>query len=179
MTTHCGADSVMALVVELSESELAVGAIHRSISGLPDGLDLVDAFSSWFDVTRAGGFDERTVGALGSSGALALIMESGAWLLSPKDGTAEAAASDLDSSMVALVFAEIPDHELQFWADWQDAVSTLGSEPDQAQAAVLLRPVTVDQINEWARSGRRMPPKSTYFYPKPRTGMVFRSLDLP
>jgi uncharacterized protein (DUF1015 family) len=24
-----------------------------------------------------------------------------------------------------------------------------------------------------------MPPKTTYFSPKPRTGMVFRSLDLP
>ncbi len=172
---HHGADGVMALVVELSEHELAVGAIHRTLSGLPDGLDLADAFSSWFDVTRAGDFDERTLGALGSAGALALVMESGAWLLSPKDGTAEAAASDLDSSMVALVFAELPDHELRFWADWRDAVGALGS--NGAQAAVLLRPVTVAQIEEWARAGRRMPPKSTYFYPKPRTGMVFRSLD--
>jgi uncharacterized protein (DUF1015 family) len=172
-----GADAVMALVVELSEHELAVGATHRTLSGLPDGLDMVDAFSSWFDVTRAGDFDERTVAALGSSGALALVMESGAWLLTPKDGTAEAAASDLDSSMVALVFAELPDHELRFWADWREAVDQLG--PDGAQAVVLLRPVTVAQIEEWARAGRRMPPKSTYFYPKPRTGMVFRSLDRP
>ena len=174
--TEPGVDSVMALVVELDEHELAVGAIHRTLSGLPDGLDLVDAFSSWFDVTRAGDFDERTVGALGTTGALSLVMESGAWLLSPKDGTPEAAGSDLDSSMVALVFAELPEHDLRFWADWHDAVGALGS--DQAQAAVLLRPVTVEQIGEWARAGRRMPPKSTFFFPKPRTGMVFRSLDL-
>jgi uncharacterized protein (DUF1015 family) len=39
-----------------------------------------------------------------------------------------------------------------------------------------MRPVTVDQIAEWARAGRRMPPKTTYFHPKPRTGMVFRPL---
>ncbi len=48
---------------------------------------------------------------------------------------------------------------------------------EEAQAAVLLRPVTVAQIAEWAHAGRRMPPKSTYFHPKPRTGMVFRPLD--
>ncbi|MBV8463650.1 MAG: DUF1015 domain-containing protein [Acidimicrobiales bacterium] len=173
---RAGAGAIMALVVELTEEELAVGPTHRTLSGLPDGLDLVDAFSSWFDVTRAGDFDDRTVGALGSTGALALIMESGAWLLSPKDGTPEAAGSDLDSSMVALVFAELPDHELRFWSDWRDAVGALA--PDGAQAAVLLRAVTVEQIEEWARAGRRMPPKSTYFFPKPRTGMVFRSLDL-
>jgi uncharacterized protein (DUF1015 family) len=49
------------------------------------------------------------------------------------------------------------------------------SETDQA--AVLLSPVAVDQIDAWARARRRMPPKSTYFHPKPRTGMVFRPLD--
>ena len=48
---------------------------------------------------------------------------------------------------------------------------------EAAQAVVLLRAVTVDQIAEWARTGRRMPPKTTYFHPKPRTGMVFRTLS--
>ena len=100
-------------------------------------------------------------------------MPSGVWLLSPKDGTAEAAGSSLDSSTVALVIAELPDHELGFVHRWSDAVAAVGAE--EAQAAVLLRPVTVDQIAEWARAGRRMPPKTTYFHPKPRTGMVFRT----
>lgn len=170
-----GSDSVMALIVELSEHELAVGAIHRTLSGLPDGLDLIDAFSSWFEVTRAGDFDDRTVGALKSAGAMALVMESGAWLLTPRDGTAEAAGADLDSAMAALVFAALPEHELRFWADWRDAVGQVGD--GRTQAAVLLRPVSVSQIEDWARAGRRMPPKSTYFHPKPRTGTVFRSLD--
>jgi uncharacterized protein (DUF1015 family) len=49
-------------------------------------------------------------------------------------------------------------------------------ESEVAQAAVLLRPVTVEQIAEWAHARRRMPPKSTYFHPKPRTGMVYRTL---
>ena len=172
-----GADLLMALVVELSEEQLDVGPIHRVLSGLPDGLDLVDAFASWFEVTRAGDFDERTTGALGASGALALVMASGAWMLSPKDGTAEAAGAGLDSSMVALVVAELPDHELEFSNSWQEAIREVGTE--RAQAAVLLRPVSVEQIAEWARTGRRMPPKTTYFRPKPRTGMVFRTLDEP
>jgi uncharacterized protein (DUF1015 family) len=45
------------------------------------------------------------------------------------------------------------------------------------QAALLLRPVTVDQISDWAHSRQRMPPKSTFFYPKPRTGMVYRTVE--
>ncbi len=171
-----GADLVMAFIVELTEEQLDVRPIHRALSGLPDGLDLVDAFSSWFDVTRAGDFDERTISALGEIGALALVMPSGAWLLSPKDGTPEAAGAELDSSMVALVIAELPDHELEFLNSWQEGMEALSS--DRVQAVVLLRPVSVEQIAEWANAGRRMPPKSTYFHPKPRTGMVFRTLDV-
>jgi len=170
-----GADGVLALVVELADDVLSVGPIHRLLSGLPDGLDLVDVFASWFDVTRAGNFDERTTCALGDASALALVMGSGCWLLTPKDGTAEAAGSDLFSSMVALVVAELPDHELTFANSWQDAVAAVGSE--EAQAAVLLPPVRIDQIGDWARARRQMPPKSTFFHPKPRTGMVFRPLD--
>ena len=50
-------------------------------------------------------------------------------------------------------------------------------EKGAADAAVLLRPVTVAQIRAAAFAGVRMPQKTTFFSPKPRTGMVFRSLD--
>ena len=169
------ADLVMALIVELSEDQLEVGPIHRALSGLPDGLDLVDACSSWFDLTRVGDFADRATSALGESGALALLMSSGTWLLTPKDGTPEAAGSELYSSMVALVMAELPDHELEYLHSWQEGVRAVADET--AQAVLLLRPVSVAQIAEWARAGRRMPPKTTYFRPKPATGMVFRTLD--
>jgi uncharacterized protein (DUF1015 family) len=172
-----GADLVMALIVEMTEDQIDVGPIERALSGLPDGLDLVDACSSWFDLTRVGDFDMRTTGALGASGALALVMASGSWILSPKDGTPEAAGSPLDSSMVALVIAELPDHEVEYVNSWAEGV--LAIETGRAQAVMLLRPVTVSQIAEWAVAGHRMPPKTTYFHPKPATGMVFRTLDGP
>jgi uncharacterized protein (DUF1015 family) len=50
-------------------------------------------------------------------------------------------------------------------------------EKGEAQAAVLVRPVGVDGIAAAARAGRRLPEKTTYFFPKPRTGVVIRSLD--
>jgi uncharacterized protein (DUF1015 family) len=45
-----------------------------------------------------------------------------------------------------------------------------------AQAGVLLRPATVAQIEATAHGGERMPPKTTFFHPKPKTGLVFRAL---
>ena len=66
------------------------------------------------------------------------------------------------------MLAELPDHELTFANSWQEAVAAV--ETEEAQAAVLLPPVAVSQIDAWAQARRRMPPKSTYFHPKPRTG---------
>jgi uncharacterized protein (DUF1015 family) len=37
--------------------------------------------------------------------------------------------------------------------------------------------VTVEQITDYANRRDKMPPKSTFFWPKPRTGTVFRALD--
>jgi len=37
--------------------------------------------------------------------------------------------------------------------------------------------VTVAQTRAAALDGARMPQKTTFFWPKPRTGMVFRTLD--
>ena len=39
--------------------------------------------------------------------------------------------------------------------------------------AFILRPIPVDQVRAIAESGENMPPKSTYFFPKVLTGLVF------
>ncbi len=49
-------------------------------------------------------------------------------------------------------------------------------ESGAAAAAVLIRPVGVAEIERTAREGLLMPPKSTFFTPKLRTGFVVRPL---
>ncbi len=169
-------DLVMALVVELSEDQLTVGAIHRTVSGLPEGFDLVAALAPWFDVVRAGVADDRTLGALADSSAMALVTGGLAYLLLPHADLQEEAGNDLDSNLLATVLAQLPPHEVMHRHSVQEALEAL--EQGEGQAAFLLRPVTVKQIDEWANDRRRMPPKTTFFSPKPRTGMVFRSLDI-
>jgi uncharacterized protein (DUF1015 family) len=45
-----------------------------------------------------------------------------------------------------------------------------------ADAAFLLRGPRVKDVFAAARRGKRMPPKSTYFYPKPLSGLLFHSV---
>jgi uncharacterized protein (DUF1015 family) len=50
-------------------------------------------------------------------------------------------------------------------------------EAGEAQAAFFMRGTPVDQVRDVAATGESMPPKSTYFFPKVLTGMVFNPLD--
>jgi uncharacterized protein (DUF1015 family) len=170
-------DLVMALVVELADDQLTVGAIHRTVSGLPEDFDLVGALAPWFDVVRAGAADDRTLGALADSRSLAMVTGGQAYLLLPQAEVQEQEGNDLDSNLIATALAALPPHEVMHRHSVAEALGAL--RDGEGQAAFLLRPVTVAQIDEWANARRRMPPKTTFFSPKPRTGMVFRSLDLP
>src|SRR5207249_2250089 len=46
-----------------------------------------------------------------------------------------------------------------------------------ASAAFLLPPTRVDRVRAIIQRGSRLPQKSTYFWPKPRTGLIIRPLD--
>ena len=50
-------------------------------------------------------------------------------------------------------------------------------ESGEAEAAFFMRGTPVSQVREVAAAGESMPPKSTYFFPKVLTGMVFNLLD--
>jgi hypothetical protein len=165
----------MAFVVELSESHLSVGPIHRTLSGIPDEIDIPALFGRWFDTVHAGPTDEHLLDAVGESGALALVTAGDIWLLTPQEQAYVESGSDLDSSLVAPAIAALPEVTTTYVHDWRAAVAAVTD--GRAQAALLLRPVTVEQIADWAHARQRMPPKSTYFHPKPRTGMVFRVLE--
>jgi uncharacterized protein (DUF1015 family) len=47
----------------------------------------------------------------------------------------------------------------------------------EAEAAFFMRGTPVEQVRDVAGAGESMPPKSTYFFPKVLTGMVFNPLD--
>jgi uncharacterized protein (DUF1015 family) len=56
-----------------------------------------------------------------------------------------------------------------------DAVATV--DAGNAEAAFLLRPTRIDDVFAVARRGEVMPQKSTYFFPKLTSGLLFHPLD--
>ena len=69
-----------------------------------------------------------------------------------------------------------------------DHLTQLGYERDPARAielvqagqydaAFLMAPIPVARVQDVAAAGESMPPKSTYFYPKVPTGLLFNPLE--
>jgi uncharacterized protein (DUF1015 family) len=66
------------------------------------------------------------------------------------------------------------EHSIHYTRDALEAVELVDRE--KYQAAFFLRPATMTQVKKVACAGKKMPHKSTYFYPKLLTGMVINKL---
>jgi uncharacterized protein (DUF1015 family) len=64
---------------------------------------------------------------------------------------------------------------LAYTRDEADAIRAVAS--GEAKAAILVRPTRLEQLAAVASAGDVMPQKSTYFYPKLLTGLVFYPLE--
>jgi uncharacterized protein (DUF1015 family) len=167
------AGATMAYVVELVDEELTVQAIHRLLTGLPDDFDFLAALDPWFEPAGHPPGDQPITAAMVETGCLAIVHPHGELLLRPRP-EALTEARDLDSSRLDVALAALPDHQLTFQHGVGNVRAAVAS--GAAQAGILLRPATVRQIEATAHGGERMPPKTTFFAPKPKTGLVFRSL---
>ena len=62
---------------------------------------------------------------------------------------------------------------------YEHDLDLVGSAVEAGALAFLLAPIPVDTVIETALAGEVMPPKSTLFWPKPRTGILIRDMLAP
>jgi uncharacterized protein (DUF1015 family) len=189
--TDPGADAIMAFVVELAEEQLSIEAIHRLVhvpdGALPAGSALRDGLTEAFNVTAAGPNTPEGVVALESamreSGGIGLVDSKGLALLVVDRALATRALEDepapvagTDAALFETVVVPLlSGASFEYRHDAVGVAALVAS--GVADAALLLRPVSVADTRAAAIARVRMPQKTTFFAPKPRTGMVFRSLD--
>jgi uncharacterized protein (DUF1015 family) len=151
---------IMGLVLSTRDPGLHVFPTHRYFAGRPD-LEALREGEPCPDLDDA----LRRLGELprGQSAAIAYRRRSVELVLGPE--------GDLDTALV-------DRHGLDGIRYTPRADEATAAVDDSvADVAFILRQPRVDEVFALARRGERMPQKSTYFYPKPLSGLLFHPLD--
>jgi uncharacterized protein (DUF1015 family) len=169
--TDTPAELTLAFVNELIEEQLSVEAIHRLYTNI-DESDLADALARSFELIPTDRPSPATLAEMATKEFLVLFTREGTWRLHAKPGRFDGVRA-LDGGWLETALADVP-----LTVIYQHGLDETLSEVEngRASAAVLIRPVNVAEIERTAREGLLMPPKSTFFTPKLKTGIVIRSL---
>lgn len=169
-----GTDLTLAFVSELVADQLSVEAIHRIYRGI-DREALIAALSSGFELVPAGRVGPGTLSEMERRRALCLVDRDGEGLwLTPRPGALDDVRA-LDGLWLERML-DGANVEVAYQHGVAEVLTLLADDPT-VTAAVLIRPVSVAEIERTAREGMLMPPKSTFFTPKLRTGLVIRAVS--
>lgn len=163
---------------------MTIAPYNRLVEAKPGSVVRPEALSAWFEVEEyegAGAFQPEAAHEIG-------FYDGARWLrLRPRPGTYDPAnaAEDIDADIVQ---RKLFDGILGIGDARDDRITYVGANRNaawlQAQVdggrfayAVTLPPVTMDQFKRVCLQNRLMPPKSTWFVPKVRTGLVIGLLD--
>ncbi len=166
-------DLTLTYVGELVETQLSIDAIHRLYRGVHSD-DLLALLAHSFDCTPAGPVTPAFAREVVDRGALCMVHPdgTGTWLTPRSEAFLGVRA--LDGALLEHALADSSvDVSYQHGVGRVVEMVTGG----QVAAGVLIRPTGIDEIRRTAHEGLLMPPKSTYFTPKLRTGLVIRPLD--
>jgi len=195
------AASVLMLCVSMHHPGLAILPTHRVVAGLPDlsadrHRKATEDHFNWQELVGAEATSPRVEAHLRQSRGHAFGLwtrdTTKAFILTLKDvRIMDHLAADhskawrrLDVAILdrALLKAALPKAvdpadrlKLTYVHLLQRAFDAV--HEDGADAAFLLRPLPIEALQEVAAHGERMPAKSTYFYPKPLSGLVINLLD--
>ena len=188
------AEYVMMMLVDIDQHGLVVLPTHRILFGLADFSPekALSALRESFTVTPIE--KTRIAQALDGAGTRFVFhTASGTCLVTPADENImyrytphrSAAYRSLDvavlhQAILKPLFGVGEDElaagtNLRYTRDMHEALDAV--DAGDAQAAFLLNPTRVRQIRDVAIAGEKMPQKSTYFYPKLTTGLVFNNFS--
>ena len=170
------AETTMTFVAELVEDQLSIDAIHRVYRGV-DPQVLASHLAKRFAIEPAGEVSASFAAEVVDRGALCLIHPdgTGSWLTPRPECFGGVRA--LDGAYLEAALDGLAGVDVSYQHGVEQTVELVTS--GDADAAVLIRPTSIAEIRRTADEGELMPPKSTFFTPKLRTGLVIRPLTRP
>jgi hypothetical protein len=148
---------LMVVVVPTAQEGLTIFPTHRIVRRLPgdaNGMPAVDPLEALQRVSTL--TRDRSAAALYRAGQASVV---------------EGRPGELDAALVERLAPE----GVSYTPKAEEAIAAVDS--GEAEAAFLLRPPTIEEVRAVAERGETMPQKSTYFFPKLPSGLLFMSLE--
>jgi uncharacterized protein (DUF1015 family) len=170
---------VLMFLANMSDEGITALPTHRMVKGIPPKEEMFKRLEQDFDINKLTDADvSKAISNGKNTFGLYLDREEGWYILKYRGGHLE----NLDPALRTLDVAVL--HELilkkdmgitdvAYEMDAKEAMSRVKN--GDFEAVFFLNPTAVGDVERVALSGLRMPPKSTYFYPKLLTGMVINS----
>ncbi len=169
------AELTLTFINELVDDQLSIEAIHRIYDGVSLDQLRADLSGSFTLEAMIGAPDAHTLGQMVRDGRLVLVAPDGTaeWLV-PRPGAFDG-VRDLDGAWLEHALAA-SRAEVTYQHGLEEVLTEVSGRGASGKhtAAVLIRPTSLAEIKRTAREGLLMPPKSTFFTPKLRTGLVIR-----
>lgn len=179
-------DYVMTYFTNIESRDLKIFPIHRVIKKLPRSIDFLEEF---FRIDRIKNKDEfpillakagRNESAIGfyTRDSVQLLRLKNKGLIDEHIHEGSKDFRQLDATILKYFIFDrvgIASEDITYVKDTSQAMSMVDNH--EAQAAFILNPVQVQQIRAIALNGERMPPKTTYFYPKVLSGLTVYKME--
>ena len=153
---------VLSTLVSRDDDGLEILPTHRLVSGEPPELD------GSFRLT-----DIEPSAEAGTAALAGLDRDHPAFVLLRRDSAqlAESEGAELDTAVID----RLPLEDVRYTPSAVAAEEAVRG--GRADAAFLVRAPTLDQVSAVARAGELLPEKTTYFFPKLTSGLVFSPFD--
>jgi len=149
----------MAVLVNTHGEGLTIFPTHRVVGRAP-------ALDNGFRVTPVSGGAEEALTVLDR-----VDYDHPAFVVYRGDGEAALVEAPGERSLDTAALDRLGLQDVTYTPRTDEAVALVDS--GRAEAAFLLRPPTMEQVEAVAEAGETMPQKSTYFYPKLFSGLLF------
>ncbi|MBI5416236.1 MAG: DUF1015 domain-containing protein [Candidatus Omnitrophica bacterium] len=177
---------VMTYFTNIDSRDLQIMPMHRIVRSFPKDLT---ALEEYFRVDRLPGKQELLI-PLARAGknehAFGLYTRNGVWLLRLRnklliDKHILEGSTDykrLDATILKhFVFDRIgiKSEDIIYTKDFDQVTGMVDLK--EADAGFIMNPVQISQLKAIALNGEKMPPKTTYFYPKVLSGLTVYSME--
>ncbi len=176
----------MTYFTNIDSKDLQIFPMHRIVKNMPDDLSFMEEY---FRIDKVAKVEELSI-LLAKAGknehAFGLYTKNGIMLLRlknkmlieehVKEGSKD--YKSLDATILkTFVFDKvgIKSDDIIYTKDLSQTIDMVDN--GQAQASFIMNAVKISQLKSIALNGERMPPKTTYFYPKVLSGLTIYKMD--